>query len=246
MRWIIGIVVVVVIAILGYQYFGARDTDVAEQVEQDAPPPAEQAAETAEAPGEAAEETAEPAAEATGEAAEQATTEAEQATEEAAEATEQAAEQAEEAAAETEQAAEATDEAAEQVQTGAQEATEATQEAAEEALTEAQIAALAQGDPEKGERVFNKCKVCHVADEEKNKVGPTLVGIFGRPAGSVEGFKYSDAMKESGVTWDEETLAAYVADPKGYIKGNKMAFAGLKKEQEIADLIAYLQEVTAQ
>ena len=65
-------------------------------------------------------------------------------------------------------------------------------------------------------------------------------------AGSVEGFKYSDAMKESGVIWDKETLAAYVADPKGYVPGNKMAFAGLKKEQEIADLIAYLQEVTAQ
>lgn len=232
MRWIIGTVVVAVIAILGYQYFGARDTDVAEQVEQDAPPPAEEAAETAEAPGEAAEETAEPAAEATGEAAEQATTEAEQATEEA--------------AADTEQAAEATDEAAEQVQTGAQDATEATQEAAEEALTEAQTAALAQGDPEQGEKVFNKCKVCHVADEATNKVGPTLVGLFGRPAGSVEGFNYSDAMKESGVTWDEETVAAYVADPRGYIKGNKMAFPGLKKEQEIADLIAYLQEATAQ
>jgi cytochrome c len=107
-------------------------------------------------------------------------------------------------------------------------------------------AALAQGDPENGEKVFNKCKVCHVADEETNKIGPTLVGIFGRPAGSVEGFKYSDAMKESGVTWNEETVAAYVADPKGYIQGNKMAFPGLKKEQEIADLIAYLQEVTAQ
>jgi cytochrome c len=72
----------------------------------------------------------------------------------------------------------------------------------------------AQGDPEKGEKVFNKCKPCHVADEEKNKIGPTLVGIFGRPAGSVEDFKYSDAMKESGVTWDEETVAAYIADPK--------------------------------
>ena len=235
MRWIIGIVVVVVIAILGYQYFGARDTDVAEQVEQDAPPPAEQAEETAEVPGEAAEETAE----ATGEAAEQATTEAEQATEEATGEVAGAVEDATETASEevTEQAEQVTDEAAEQVQTGAQEATEAT---------EAQIAALAQGDPEQGEKVFNKCKVCHVADEEENKIGPTLVGIFGRPAGSVEGFKYSDAMKESGVTWDEETLAAYVADPKGYIQGNKMAFPGLKKEQEIADVIAYLQEVTAQ
>jgi cytochrome c len=114
------------------------------------------------------------------------------------------------------------------------------------ALALSGTAALAQGDPESGEKVFNKCKVCHVADEEKNKVGPTLLGVFGRPAGSVEGFNYSDAMKESGITWDEATLAAYVADPKGYIPGNKMAFPGLRKEEDIADLIAYLKEVTAQ
>lgn len=92
-------------------------------------------------------------------------------------------------------------------------------------------AALAQGDPEKGERVFNKCKPCHVADEQKNKIGPTLVGIFGRPAGSVEDFNYSDAMKESGVTWDEETVAAYIADPKGYIQGNKMAFPASRRNR---------------
>jgi cytochrome c len=105
--------------------------------------------------------------------------------------------------------------------------------------------ALAQGDAEKGEKVFNKCKACHVVDEPKNRVGPHLVGIFGRPAGSVEDFKYSDAMKESGVTWNEETIAAYLADPRGYIKGNRMAFAGLKNEEEIADLIAYLKEESA-
>jgi cytochrome c len=105
--------------------------------------------------------------------------------------------------------------------------------------------AFAQGDAAHGEQVFNKCKACHVVDEAKNKVGPYLVGIFGRPAGSAEGFKYSNAMKESGVTWDEQTLTAYLADPRGYIKGNRMAFAGLKDQEDIADLIAYLKQATA-
>jgi cytochrome c len=104
--------------------------------------------------------------------------------------------------------------------------------------------ALAQGDAEQGEKVFNKCKACHAVDEAKSRVGPHLVGIFGRPAGSVEDFKYSNAMKGSGVTWNEETIAAYLADPRGYIKGNRMAFAGLK-EEEIADLIAYLKQESA-
>jgi cytochrome c len=102
--------------------------------------------------------------------------------------------------------------------------------------------AAAQGDPEKGEKVFNKCKTCHEIEEEKNKVGPHLVGIFGRPAGSVEGFKYSDAMKSSGVVWEDETITAYLKDPKGYIPGNRMVFPGLRKDEEIADLLAYLQE----
>jgi cytochrome c len=104
--------------------------------------------------------------------------------------------------------------------------------------------ALAQGDAAQGEKVFNKCRACHAVDEPQNKVGPHLVGIFGRPAGSVEDFRYSDAMKESGVTWNEETIAAYLADPRGYIKGNRMALAGLK-EDEIADLLAYLKEASA-
>lgn len=100
----------------------------------------------------------------------------------------------------------------------------------------------AQGDPEKGEKVFNKCKACHVVDKEQNRVGPHLVGILGRPAGSVEGFKYSDAMQSSDVVWEEETMAAYLKDPKGYIPGNRMVFPGLRKDEEIADLLAYLQE----
>ncbi|MDH3659153.1 MAG: cytochrome c family protein [Alphaproteobacteria bacterium] len=109
-------------------------------------------------------------------------------------------------------------------------------------LALASHAALAEGDAAKGKKVFNKCKACHAIDAEKNKVGPHLVGIFGRTAGAVDGFKYSDAMKGSGITWDEETIAAYLADPKGYIEGNKMVFPGLKKEAQIADVIAYIKE----
>ena len=107
-------------------------------------------------------------------------------------------------------------------------------------------ASHAQGDPEKGEKVFNKCKACHFVDEEKNKIGPYLVGIFGRPAGSVEGFKYSDAMKNSGVVWEDETVTAYLKNPKAYIPGNRMAFAGLRKDEDIADLLAYLHEETGE
>lgn len=100
----------------------------------------------------------------------------------------------------------------------------------------------ADGDAKAGSKIYKRCIACHEAKKEKNKVGPHLVGIMGRTAGAVDGFKYSDAMKESGIVWDEETIAAYLADPKGYIEGNKMAFPGLKKEDQIADVIAYLKE----
>ncbi|MGF1476886.1 MAG: c-type cytochrome [Geminicoccaceae bacterium] len=103
---------------------------------------------------------------------------------------------------------------------------------------------FAEGDPEEGEKVFRRCRACHVVDQEQNRVGPHLVGIMGREAGSVEGFNYSDAMKNSGITWNEETIAAYLADPKGYIPGNRMAFAGLRQEQQITDVIAYLAAQT--
>ncbi|MDX1710895.1 MAG: cytochrome c family protein [Rhodovibrionaceae bacterium] len=105
--------------------------------------------------------------------------------------------------------------------------------------------ASAEGDPEKGEKLYRQCKACHVVDKEQNRVGPHLVGLFGREAGSVEGFKYSDAMKESGIVWDEETIGAYLADPKGYIPGNRMPYAGMKDEQDRADIIAYMKEATA-
>jgi cytochrome c len=97
------------------------------------------------------------------------------------------------------------------------------------------------GDVKAGEKVFRKCKSCHYVDQEKNKTGPHLVNIIGRAAGSVDGFKYSKAMKDSGLTWDEATLAEFLKKPKDYLKGTKMAFAGLRKDTEIADLIAYLK-----
>jgi cytochrome c len=103
-------------------------------------------------------------------------------------------------------------------------------------------AASAQGDPEKGRKLFNRCKACHVVEEEKNKIGPYLFGVLGREAGSVPDLEYSDAMENSGVVWSDETIAAYLKDPKGYIAGNRMAFPGLKKDEEIADLLAYLHE----
>ena len=108
----------------------------------------------------------------------------------------------------------------------------------------ASSAALADGDPEQGAKVFNKCKACHVANEEKNRVGPHLVGIVGRPAASVQDYKYSAAMAESGIVWDEEILDQYLASPKDVVPGGKMAFAGLRKEEERADVIAYLKSAT--
>jgi cytochrome c len=104
--------------------------------------------------------------------------------------------------------------------------------------------ARADGDPAAGEKVFTKCKACHVIDKPTNRVGPHLVGIIGRPAGSVEGFKYSDAMKDSGLVWDEETLEDYLENPKDFIPKNKMAFPGLKKEDEREDVIAYLKQAS--
>ncbi len=101
--------------------------------------------------------------------------------------------------------------------------------------------ALADGDAAAGKKVFNKCKVCHSLAEGENKIGPSLAGVVGRAAGTVEGFKYSDAMKESGLTWDEATLDQYLADPKGFVPGNKMAFVGLKKEDDRENVIAYIE-----
>ncbi|GAB4384612.1 c-type cytochrome [Albidovulum sp.] len=109
-------------------------------------------------------------------------------------------------------------------------------------------AAAAAPDPAlvaQGEKVFKKCAACHAVGEgAKNKVGPELNGIVGRPVGAIEGFRYSGAFSEAaaaGQVWDEAHLAAFLADPKGVIPGTKMSFAGLRKDEEIAAVIAYLK-----
>jgi cytochrome c len=103
-------------------------------------------------------------------------------------------------------------------------------------------------DAEAGKKVFNRCKACHTVDAPANRVGPHLDGIVGRKAASLPDFSYSDAMKAKGaegLVWDEANLTPYLTDPKGFIPGNKMAFAGLKKPEDVANLIAFLKASTA-
>jgi cytochrome c len=94
-----------------------------------------------------------------------------------------------------------------------------------------------------GEKSFNKCRACHqVGETAKNTVGPVLNGLFGRKSGTVEGYNYSEANKNSGITWDDAVFAEYIQNPKAKIPGTKMAFAGIKKEEEIKDLTAFLKQ----
>jgi cytochrome c len=102
--------------------------------------------------------------------------------------------------------------------------------------------ALAQ-DAAAGETSFKKCLTCHsIGEGAKNKVGPVLNGLDGRKSGSVEGFSYSDANKNSGITWSKEQFLDYIKDPKAKIPGTKMAFAGIKNETEANDLWAYISQ----
>ncbi|MEP0520970.1 MAG: cytochrome c family protein [Hyphomicrobiales bacterium] len=108
------------------------------------------------------------------------------------------------------------------------------------------FAAFAEGDVAAGEKVFKKCKACHmVGDGAKNRVGPILNGIVGSQSAMIEGYKYSKAMKAAELTWDEETLKLYLANPRKTVKGTKMAFAGLKKDADLANIIAYLSQFDA-
>ncbi|MGF0538807.1 c-type cytochrome [Agrobacterium sp. ES01] len=109
-------------------------------------------------------------------------------------------------------------------------------------------AALADGDAAAGAKVFKKCAACHTATEPNNKVGPSLMGVVGRPVASVEDYKYSKAMKAfgaDGMVWSEEELTDYLPNPRGLVKGTTMAFAGLKKDEDIANVIAYLKDPSA-
>lgn len=109
-------------------------------------------------------------------------------------------------------------------------------------------AGIAQAaDPAKGALVFKKCQACHTATEAKNRVGPHLQNLIGRPVATAENFRYSRPMKEfgAGKTWDEALLTAYLAAPRDMVSGTTMAFAGLKKPGDIADIIAYLKDPAA-
>jgi cytochrome c len=97
------------------------------------------------------------------------------------------------------------------------------------------------GNAAAGEKVFAACRTCHVFDEGVNRVGPSLHKVVGRKSGSVPGFSYSDANKNSGVTWTADVLFQYLEDPKGFMPGTKMAFPGVKDAQKRADLVAYLE-----
>ena len=101
-------------------------------------------------------------------------------------------------------------------------------------------------DAAAGEKVFGVCKACHqIGETAKNNVGPQLNGMIGRKAGTVAGYSYTAANKNSGITWDEATFREYIKDPKAKIPGTKMIYAGLKDEQRTNDLIAFLKQYDA-
>jgi cytochrome c len=107
-------------------------------------------------------------------------------------------------------------------------------------------AAVAQ-DVQKGENSFKKCLVCHaIGPGAKNKIGPELNGLDDRKAGTVPDYNYSDANKNSGIVWGEATFKEYIKDPRAKISGTKMTFPGIKNEQEINDLWAYLKQFDAE
>jgi cytochrome c len=104
--------------------------------------------------------------------------------------------------------------------------------------------ASAEADAARGETRFQECAACHRLDAGANEMGPSLHGIFMRKAGELEGFRYSPAMKRSGVTWTPEAIDKYIADPQALIPANRMPYAGMASAGDRADLIAYLQKAT--
>ncbi|MBR1123235.1 cytochrome c family protein [Bradyrhizobium lablabi] len=108
------------------------------------------------------------------------------------------------------------------------------------------IFAIAPGyaqDVASGEKIFVQCKACHqIGENAKNAVGPVLNGLFGRKSGTIEGYSYSPANKNSGITWDEATFREYIKDPKAKIPGTKMVFPGLKDPKQIDDIVAFLKQ----
>jgi cytochrome c len=112
------------------------------------------------------------------------------------------------------------------------------------ALAVAGAACAQQAPPsvQEGSRIFKRaCLACHPPSAGTNRLGPSLFGVVGRLSGALPGYNYSEAMKKAGVTWNDQSLDKYLADPKAFIPGNRMVYAGLKKTDQRADLVAYLK-----
>ena len=103
--------------------------------------------------------------------------------------------------------------------------------------------AYGQGDAKRGEKVFENCRACHATDGSANEVGPALRGIFGRRAGERDDFRYSPALKRSGITWSQQTLDTFIADPQKMVPANRMPYDGLPDSRDRADLIMYMLQV---
>ena len=144
-----------------------------------------------------------------------------------------------------EQATAVVESVTEEVAEAASAVTEQAENAVADATEEvAAVAAAVAGDAGAGEKVFRKCKACHAVEAGKNRVGPSLHGLIGRDIGSADGFSYSSALGDKGGVWSVEEIDAFLADPKGYAPGNKMTFAGLKKEKDRQNVIAYIESIS--
>ena len=110
------------------------------------------------------------------------------------------------------------------------------------ALVVAAPTAWADGDAERGQKKFEECQACHSLDRNAESVGPSLYGVFGRKAGTLADFRYSPAMKRSGIAWSSEGVDAFVVDPQKVVPANRMPYAGMADAGDRADLIAYLQK----
>ena len=103
-------------------------------------------------------------------------------------------------------------------------------------------AARAEGDPKRGEKLFEECRACHATERGVHGVGPSLHGVFGRRAAGLEDFRYSPALKKSGITWTPQAMDSYVVDPQKAVPANRMPYAGMPEARDRADLIAYMQQ----
>src|SRR5262245_36277660 len=112
------------------------------------------------------------------------------------------------------------------------------------ALAASTPAALADGDAARGEQKFVDCAACHAVENGVNNVGPSLHGVFGRKAGEIADYRYSPALKRSGITWTPQTLDQFIADPQKVVPANRMPYGGMTDAADRADLIAYLQKAT--